>query len=136
MLSGSYILVVGMCCLCCPLPLCIHGNSCLVGQLLAIEQYQNQFLMMIIAMHICQFLFLLVESRCDSVVSFLWLLVGSMTSYSIYAVSASFFQVVVIITVLLTMYHMVNRTILILHSWISSFEVENFYDAEDISIVF
>jgi hypothetical protein len=29
-----------------------HGNSCLVGQLPAIEQSQNQFLMMIIAMHI------------------------------------------------------------------------------------
>ena len=42
----------------CPLPLCIHGNSCPVGQLPAIEQSQDQFLMMIIAMHIRQFLFI------------------------------------------------------------------------------
>ncbi len=41
--------------LCCPLPLCIHGNSCLVGQLPAINQSQNQILIMIIAMHICKF---------------------------------------------------------------------------------
>ena len=40
----------------CPLPLCIHGNSCLVGQLPASEQSQNQFLMMMITMHIHQLL--------------------------------------------------------------------------------
>ena len=58
-----------------------------------------------------------------------------MTSYSIYAVSASFFQVVVSMTVLL--YLSYGKQDHIDTSQLNFiFKVENFYDAEDISIVF
>jgi hypothetical protein len=42
MLSGSCLLVSSMCLLACPLPLCIHGNSCPLGQLPASEQCLNR----------------------------------------------------------------------------------------------
>ena len=42
MLSCSGIFVSSMCLLSCPLPLCIDGNSCLLGQLPAIEQCLNR----------------------------------------------------------------------------------------------
>ena len=41
-LSGSCILGCSMCLPSCPLPLCIHGNSCPLDQLLAIEQCLNR----------------------------------------------------------------------------------------------
>ena len=43
MLSSSCILVSSMCLLACPLPLCIHGNSCPLGQLPASEQCLNRY---------------------------------------------------------------------------------------------
>ena len=58
-----------------------------------------------------------------------------MTSYSIYAVSASFFQVVVSMTVVL--YLSCGKQDHIDTSQLNFiFKVENFYDVEDISIVF
>ena len=42
MLSSSCLLVSSMCLLACPLPLCIHGNSCPLGQLPASEQCLNR----------------------------------------------------------------------------------------------
>ena len=41
-ISGSSILGCSICLLSCPLPLCIHGNSCPWCQLLAIEQCLNR----------------------------------------------------------------------------------------------
>ena len=58
-----------------------------------------------------------------------------MTSYSVYAVSASSFQVVVSMTVLL--YLSYGEQDHIDTSQVNFiFKVENFYDVEDISIVF
>ena len=42
MVSGSCIFVSSVCLLSCPLPLCIHGNSCPLGQLPTIEQCLNR----------------------------------------------------------------------------------------------
>lgn len=39
LLSSPYILGAGICLIPCPLSLCIHGNRCFLGQLLAIKQF-------------------------------------------------------------------------------------------------
>jgi hypothetical protein len=42
LISGSCVLVCSMCVRSCPLPLCIQWNSCMWGQLPAIEQCLNR----------------------------------------------------------------------------------------------
>jgi len=79
MLSGSCLLVSSMCLLACPLPLCIHGNSCPLGQLSASEQCLNR--------HVSD------HNHCEAHTSFSVLCVPMRVKGSIWSVSNIFVEI-------------------------------------------
>ena len=118
--------------LCCPQPLCIHGNSCLSGQLLAIDNGWNR----LYSDHHCEkhtsiFVFcwpkrvgiqfglypFVLEWGISSEVDILcWHLLGVMTIFTSVALLLNSSQISFVLCQFWTIICMVFRTILILHS--------------------